>query len=209
MKTISVRNYRKEFRNGRETVSVSCPDWSAGGNAPIWLQGRNGSGKTTLLRSIAGWINQFEGSVEIDGRSVDTLWPPARAVALFPSTDIVPAGRSFRSAIRSIALCDGTNRAAFEAAVLREREMLGIGELPLHQQDGWSTGERKLLGLSIFLALDRGVLLLDEPFASLDDVHRRLLGERITAKIAGGALLIYTDHLEQSPLTDSVRIQFS
>ncbi|QCT19597.1 ATP-binding cassette domain-containing protein [Jejubacter calystegiae] len=145
--------------------------------------GPSGSGKTTLLKAIAGMISS-RGAVEIDGRSVARLPPwrrPCRYLDqqlwLFPWLTL-----------------DGHLRLAQYAAgqplcPLARRQVLVQMEIE-HLRDRYpgqiSGGERQRAALARALISRPPLLLLDEPFASLDWATRTRLW-RVIRELRGGA----------------------
>ena len=138
--------------------------------------GPSGSGKTTLLRAIAGFERPRAGSIRVAGREVvgPGVWvePEERRVgmvfqhgALFPHL----------SAAGNVAFGAVSRGAATSSRAGRSRR--SCGRLP-HELSG---GERQRVALARALAADPAVVLLDEPFASLDAGLRA----RLRAEVAG------------------------
>lgn len=134
--------------------------------------GPSGSGKTTLLRLIAGLEAPKRGDIAINGRAASRagavlLAPENRGVALvFQGLALFPHLR----ALDQIAFAARGRGGRQQAASLLER--IGLGhraDAPLDQLSG---GERQRIALARALAQEPKLLLMDEPFASLDD-HKR------------------------------------
>ena len=163
------------------------------------LIGANGSGKTTLLRILAGVLEPEAGSTLIAGH------PPGRGFAGF-----VPAGDrmlnwrltggqnlEFYARIAGVpsASLSRTVRAAAEATVAVEL---------LHKRAGeCSTGQRRRLMLAVALAGSPPLVLLDEPFADLDDEGCRAV-EQFSRRWAeyGGSVLYAAPGNGQGPPCD-------
>jgi len=134
--------------------------------------GRSGSGKTTLLRLIAGLEAPTEGDVAIEGRAASRagrvlIAPERRGVALvFQGLALFPHLR----ALDQIAFAargrggPGRARSLLDRVGLRDRADARLDEL--------SGGERQRIALARALAQEPGLILMDEPFASLDDERR-------------------------------------
>ena len=169
----------------------------------VALLGPSGSGKTTLLRVIAGFEVPDAGSVEIGGRLVvgPGVWvePERRRVgmvfqdgALFPHLTVA----------RNVAF--GKPRPGRAEECL---ELVGLagraGSYP-HELSG---GERQRVALARALATDPEVVLLDEPFASLDAALRTTLREDVVAILrAAGASALLVTHDQQEALSLADRV---
>jgi iron(III) transport system ATP-binding protein len=169
----------------------------------VAVLGPSGSGKTTMLRMIAGFERPDAGTVRIDGRLVagDGVWvePERRRVgmvfqdgALFPHLSVE----------RNVGF--GTKQAARIAECLELVGLAGRGRSFPHELSG---GERQRVALARALAGDPDVILLDEPFASLDTALRTSLREEVATILhdAGAtALMVTHDQQEALSLADTV-----
>jgi iron complex transport system ATP-binding protein len=139
--------------------------------------GPNGCGKSTLLRAYGRLLTPRAGTVVLDGRRIDRLptRDVARQVGLLPQTpsappgltvaDLVARGRHpHRSWLRQWSTDD-------ETAVTAALECTGMTELADHNVDELSGGQRQRAWLSMALAQNTDVLLLDEPTTYLDIAH--------------------------------------
>ncbi len=136
----------------------------------VTVLGANGAGKTTLLNTIAGVIDPFKGSIDLDGRAIQGL--DADAVARL-GIALVPEGRQvfpFLSVVENLrmgafARRDGGNAEADLARIydwfprLRERQGQHAGLL--------SGGEQQMLAIGRALMSRPQLLLLDEPSLGL------------------------------------------
>jgi len=172
----------------------------------VALVGRNGAGKSTLLDCLAGRaVAGRQGEVLVQGRSLATFSPTALArvrahVGQQPSADptstvahVVELGRFAHDdgAVTRAAACEyALTRTAL--TTFRDRR---LGEL--------SGGERHRVHVARALAqiapvgrspADPRILLLDEPFASLDLTHALTLGEQLRREARDGALVMLVVH---------------
>jgi ABC-type nitrate/sulfonate/bicarbonate transport system ATPase subunit len=152
--------------------------FSAADREFVAVLGPSGCGKTTLLRIVAGLIPWDSGDVLVNGRPVDGPGTDRGMVfqdfALLPWATVVD-NVAFGLALRGVDRRERTERAAslIEAIGLR-----GFADYYPHQLSG---GMQQRVGLARALAIDPKILLLDEPFGSLDSVTRRLLQEDLLA----------------------------
>ena len=150
---------------------------TVGAGQRVALLGPSGVGKTTLLRIIAGLDRDFAGT-----RAV-----PERLAMVFQEPTLLP----WRTALANLTLPTGASRA--EAAGLMAQVGLAGRESAYPRQ--LSLGQQRRLSLArAFVALP-GILLMDEPFASLDEATRdRMLDLTASLLDSSGAGLILVTH---------------
>jgi NitT/TauT family transport system ATP-binding protein len=170
------------------------------------LVGANGTGKSTLLRLIAGLLLPDHGSVAIDGRPVDG--PDPRVGLVFQEPRLLP----WRSTLDNVAFpleLAGWPRGPRNA---RAREMLdlvglrGVDDIRPHELSG---GMRQRASLARALATAPAVLLLDEPFSSLDALTRERLNvelQQIWTQTRTTVVLVTHDVAEAIFLADRVAV---
>ncbi len=166
-------------RSGRTTrlddVTMSVPD-----GALLAVVGASGSGKTSLLRAVAGLDALDRGRVRLDGRDITALDPGEREVGMVFQS---PALIGHLSARRNVSFPLDVRR--MEAEEIRKRvdaevRALHIEGLMERDPATLSAGEQQMVQIARALVRVPTVLLLDEPFASLDDQ----LGRRMRAEMA-------------------------
>lgn len=159
----------------------------------VALLGANGTGKTTLLRVLSTLLKPTAGEVEVLGGRLPETGHAVRASAALMTPnghlyDDLSGAENLRFAARmsGVALDEAGTRAALEA--------VGLGDAGPTRVRGYSTGMRKRLELARLGLRPLSLVLLDEPFASLDDEGV----ERVQAAIAGwkaaGATVLIASH---------------
>lgn len=175
------------------------------------ILGSSGSGKTTLLRAVAGFLRPDRGRIEIGdlvASDAATFVPPHRRAvgyvrqdgALFPHLDV------------GSNLTFGLSRAARRRpGVVNELlELVGLSpELARRRPDQLSGGQQQRVALARALAREPTVVLLDEPFSSLDAGLRARTREATAAALAerkATTVLVTHDQAEALSFADQVAI---
>jgi iron(III) transport system ATP-binding protein len=171
----------------------------------VALLGPSGSGKTTLLRVIAGFEEPDAGRVAIAGRPVagDGVWvePEHRRIGM-----VFQEGALFPHLTIEGNVGFGASRGERVAECLDLVGLAGRARSFPHELSG---GERQRVALARALAADPEVVLLDEPFASLDAGLRDSLRAEVTGilRTAGtSALLVTHDQAEALSLAGTVAV---
>jgi thiamine transport system ATP-binding protein len=173
------------------------------------LLGPSGCGKSTLLRAIAGLEPVESGSVTLDGADLARLAPHERGVgmmfqqhALFPHRNVAA---NIEFGLRMAGM-DVTGRRHRVAELL---ELVGLAGYESRETTTLSGGEAQRVALARSLAPSPRVLLLDEPFGSLDRALRdRLVTELPDLLRAAGIAAIHVthDHAEAFGVGDRVAV---
>lgn len=175
------------------------------------LVGESGSGKTTLLRLISGLERPDEGEVRIDGHTVATahrsLPPEQRQIgmvfqdgALFPHLTI---SRNIAYGLR------GQTRAQQKQKIDSLLCLVGLDGYQNRYPHELSGGERQRVAIVRALAPEPRILLLDEPFSSLDPSLRRGLRtefSRILRELRTTAILVTHDTEDALTVGDRVAV---
>jgi ABC-type nitrate/sulfonate/bicarbonate transport system ATPase subunit len=140
----------------------------------VCLLGPSGCGKTTLLRILAGLLPWERGEVLIDGRPVAGPGPDRAMVfqhyALLPWADV----------LTNVAFGLDLRRKSPEEKWQTARrwiEAVGLSGFERHYPRELSGGMQQRVGLARALAVEPSILLMDEPFGSVDAQTRRVLQE--------------------------------
>ncbi len=149
-------------------VTMSIDD-----GAVVGIVGGSGSGKTSLLRTVAGLDRVERGSIRFDGRDVTSATPGEREVSMvFQSPALighlsVRRNVSFPLDVRRLAAEEIRQRVDAEVRALHIEALMGRNPSTL------SVGEQQMVQIARALVRVPQVLLLDEPFVSLDELLRR------------------------------------
>ncbi len=134
------------------------------------LLGPSGAGKSTLLQAIAGLL-PYQGHIFYNGGCIDRLPPHKRRVGyLFQDLLLFPHV-SIRENLLLAMTHLKTNRRAKQQKAREILEQFGILHLADRFADEMSGGEKQRAALARAIATNPRILLLDEPFSSLDESH--------------------------------------
>jgi NitT/TauT family transport system ATP-binding protein len=165
----------------------------------VSLVGPSGSGKSSLLRAVIGLQQPLSGTVETNlARSqLGILFQDDALLPWKTARDNVALGLSFNGMERSKALAEAE-------AWLERLDLVGFGDrFPRHL----SGGQRKRVALAQVLALKPKLILMDEPFASLDAIVGARVVRDVVALVERGGIsvLLVTHDLEEAlSLSDEV-----
>jgi energy-coupling factor transport system ATP-binding protein len=161
------------------------------------LMGRNGAGKSTLIRALVGIQKLKSGIVSINGKAIDQYSSVARA-ELIGYVPQEPGDLLFRTTVaEECAAADKDSKLSPGTTLSLLNENISVINPESHPRD-LSEGERLALVLSIVLASEPALLILDEPTRGLDyEAKERLAAYlRRVADENGTTILIATHDVE-------------
>ena len=171
---VEVKDVGKTYDGSVEalaSVSLALPQ----GRISTFL-GPSGCGKTTLLKIIAGLISPSRGEIWVKGKKVDGPGPERAFV--FQDFALLPWANVLRNVAFGLEL---RGLAADKRHEIARRHIAEVGlesfaaSYP-HQLSG---GMRQRVGLARALAVDADIILMDEPFSSVDEQTRRKFQEEL------------------------------
>jgi molybdate transport system ATP-binding protein len=177
----------------------------------VALLGPNGAGKTTALRAVAGLLPLDRGRIEVgdavlDDPAAGVFVPPAqRAVGYVPQDHVLFPHLSALDNVGFGLRARGATRASARADAAGWLDRLGLTERASARPAALSGGEAQRVALARALAIEPGVLLLDEPLAALDARTRpgvRAELRRHLATFAGARVLVTHDPVDAAVLAD-------
>jgi NitT/TauT family transport system ATP-binding protein len=199
---VEVRDVGKTYDTGVEAlrdVSVTFPRGRL-----TTLLGPSGCGKTTLLKIIGGLIRPSAGEVRVEGRRVDGPGPERAFV--FQDFALLPWATVLRNVAFGLEL-RGTPRPEREAIARRRIAEVGLAGFEASYPHQLSGGMRQRVGLARALAVDASIVLMDEPFSSVDEQTRRKFQEDLLELLRHHAktVLFVTHSIEEAAyLSDQI-----
>ncbi len=146
------------------------------------ILGPNGAGKTTLLKTIGGLVD-YSGSILFDGEPIDHLKPYKRGVALVPQNNSLFRNMNVFENIAFGLKARGLKNDFVRKKVIEVARMLRIENILDRYPATLSGGEAKKVALARALAIEPKVIMLDEPFESLDVEARVIVEQEIMMAI--------------------------
>ena len=212
---VDVTDLRKNFAPSRVggRAALDGVSLSVGDGEFLALLGPSGSGKTTLLRVLAGLEFADSGDVRFNGQPMDAVPARERGVgfvfqhyALFGHMTVarnVAFGLEIRSRFRR------PKPAEIRSRVGELLSLLGIGELGGRYPAQLSGGQRQRVALARALAIEPGLLLLDEPFGALDAQVRKNLRvwlRELHVRLGLTSVFVTHDQSEALEMADRVAV---
>jgi ABC-2 type transport system ATP-binding protein len=161
------------------------------------LAGHNGAGKSTLLSMAAGLTVPATGRMSVLGEDVRARMNPRAAYVSQSRT--LPAGLTVGEIIRTVRALNGRQWAPGDLVA----RLIEDGGVPLKAKAGTlSDGARSLVSICLALSRRPDVLLLDEPFATLDPLARDEVLRLLMAEVADRGMTIFLSSHVPAELSD-------
>jgi sulfonate transport system ATP-binding protein len=191
--------------DGRTNIAVAEVSFEVWPGEKIILLGPSGCGKSTLLKAVAGFIEPVGGHISIEGH--DLMQPgPDRAV-VFQEFDQLFPWRTVSDNVAYALRVTGKEKSEAEAIARRFIEMTGLSHAADHYPHQLSGGMKQRVAIARALALEPLMLLMDEPFGSLDAQTRsRLQKELNEIATRTGVTILFVTHSIQEALLIGHRI---
>jgi len=201
-----VRNLRV-VRDGHAVLNACDAAFPAGERTVLW--GRSGAGKSTLLGAVAGLLTPLSGTISLGPRVLFSgeegidVPPHARGVGfVFQDLALWPHLTALDQ-VRLVGRQAGLDRAGALAVL----ESVGLAGLTSRRPGQLSGGEQQRLAIARALAGKPAMLLLDEPFSSVDKETRlslRRLLRDISPGVSGPTIYVTHDAGDAASLAEAV-----
>jgi ABC-2 type transport system ATP-binding protein len=173
-------------------VALDGASFTAAPGRIVGFLGPNGAGKTTTMRCIFGLARPDRGEVHWKGRPVDRdarlrfgYMPEQRG--LYPRMRV-------GEQLAYFAQQHGLSGRDANAAGTRWLERMGLGDRAKSKLEELSHGNQQRVQLSVALAHDPELLVLDEPFSGLDPIGIATMTDVVQERAAAGVGVVFSSH---------------
>jgi cobalt/nickel transport system ATP-binding protein len=184
-----------EYPDG--TMSIHDVDLTIEDGERVAIVGANGSGKTTLQLALGGLIEPTAGSVQYFGETTDAETVRERLGVLLQDPEDYLFNTTVREDIEYGPAQLGHTREAASRRVESLAAKLGLGDLLDRPPFRLSGGEKQRAAVASVLSFDPDVLLLDEPFGTVDANYRTHILDLVTDH--DGTVVLFTPSLDAVP----------
>ena len=203
---LEVKNLTKNYHDSPDSRNIlSSLELSVDQGEFLCILGPSGCGKTTLIRCIAGF-EDYEGEILVEGQKVDK--PGIDRIMVFQDFNQLFPWKTVKKNIQYPLKVSGLkDKAELERIAEEHLDLVGLsgkGDLYPHQLSG---GMKQRVAIAKGLALNPKIILMDEPFASLDAMTRnKLQVELLRIKEKENATVIFITHNIQEALVLGTRV---
>ena len=205
MNILDVKNLQSDVLSGGftlENISFTIPV-----GKKVALMGQTGSGKSTLLKTIAGFIQHKGGTIYFDEKKV--LGPNYQLVAGEKGIAYLSQYFELRNNYRMEELFDYANEEFTKEQAHHLFEICNVNYLQKRKSVELSGGEKQRVALARLLLTKPKLLILDEPFSNLDNIHKSILKnvlDTIAQELKITCLLCSHDAIDVLPWADELII---
>jgi NitT/TauT family transport system ATP-binding protein len=198
---VSVLGIAKRYNSPRGSfIALEPLDLDVGRGSFVTLIGPSGCGKSTLLRIIAGLSSADAGIISIFGESVDRARHHKNIGFVPQSLALLP----WRSVLENVELASQINKRANRStrSAVEILSAFGLGDYLEYLPAQLSGGMRQRVAIARAFALEPALLLMDEPFAALDELTREVLRRELLAlwQSTGTTVLFVTHSVTEAVL---------
>lgn len=177
---LTVENLTKIFRiNRTNVIALQTIDFSIPASKFVSIVGPSGCGKSTLLRCIAGFEPLTSGSVSVDG--IPVKQPGKDRMVVFQNFDqLFPWLTVLKNILYAIRVTrTASDRKTRLEIATRYLDLVGLADYRDYYPHQLSGGMKQRVAIARALAVRPRILLMDEPFGSLDALTRNVIQEEL------------------------------
>jgi NitT/TauT family transport system ATP-binding protein len=189
---IQVKNVTKDWHSkGFALTVLNDISFSVKEGEFVSIIGPSGCGKTTLLRLIAGLIKPTSGSTELSKTNLNKQSSIAKLSIVFQN----PVLLKWRTVLKNVQLPLEINRKINAASVKEFIRLVGLEGFENKYPHELSGGMQQRTAIARSLVVNPNILLMDEPFGSLDEINRNKMNILLKdIKLKSNATVIFVTH---------------
>lgn len=203
---LEIRQLHKQFK---QKIVANQLDLNVGAGSLMAILGASGSGKSTLLNMIAGLQTPDAGDIFLNAVRLNDVPVQRRNVAMmFQDFALLPHWNVWQNVAFGLRM-RGVNKTQARQQAYDFLQQVGLADAAERQIDALSGGEKQRVALARALVGKPQVLLLDEPFSSLDTALRGQLQQLVVDLVHEHqipALLVTHDPSEAALMADAMAI---
>jgi NitT/TauT family transport system ATP-binding protein len=172
-----MRNVSKLFSNGTLALKDMTLDVARG--EFLSLLGPSGCGKSTALRIIAGLGDASSGTIDWPSSQLDSKGKPKRDIGfVFQEPTLMPWDTVFGNVYLPLRL-NGVSKASARPRIMETLASVGLADFEKNYPRELSGGMKMRVSIARALVTQPKLLLMDEPFAALDEITRQKLNDDV------------------------------
>ncbi|MCC2595863.1 ABC transporter ATP-binding protein [Pusillimonas sp. MFBS29] len=176
---LEVRGVTLQYKTREHLVTATYRvDFSVRQGDRYILLGPSGCGKSTLLKAVGGYLRPTEGQILLQGKPV--LRPGADRMMVFQEFDQLLPWKTVRQNVEFALKSSGTLRGKeAEERALYYLDKVNLGKFVDSYPHMLSGGMKQRVAIARGMAMEPDIILMDEPFAALDDLTRRKMQDEL------------------------------
>lgn len=206
MSQVVLKHINKDFLNGKnQTLHVlDNINLTIQKGEFLSILGPSGCGKSTVLNLIAGLEKPSSGELTVDGESIQG--PGQDRIVVFQESGLFPWMNVLDNVMYGLLL-KKMNKAEAKAKALEGLQMVHLGNFANSYPHELSGGMKQRVAIARALVMDPEILLMDEPFAALDEQTRMVLHKELESIwLKTGKTIIFITHNIREAVMLSERI---
>lgn len=160
----------------------------------VGITGKNGSGKTVLLKVLTGFAKADEGTVLVKGKEIGKVidYPDDCGIIIES-----PGFIGYKSGYANLVFLASLKKRINSEKIRRTMEMLGLDPEDKKTVSKYSLGMKQRLGIAQAIMEDQDLLILDEPFNSLDKEGVKLVYRILSDARNDGKTIVLVSHYRE------------